>query len=70
MTNRLYRLTVDLTRYHPDFTVGAIGREAAHRAGMWARGSDRFFPMELPTGAAIDVLWDSVERVPDDNQES
>jgi hypothetical protein len=59
-----YKLTTDLTRYHPAFVVGAVGKQAPdYRRGEWGRGQpDRFFAMEID-GACIDVMWSSVERV-------
>jgi len=51
------RLTVDLTRYHREFKAGVVGTAERPRPGQF----DRFFLMRLPSGAAIDVLWQSVE---------
>ncbi len=64
-----YRLVCDLTRYHPEFVAGAVGTEARQgRRGSWARGSDRFFPLELKSGEVLDVLWSSVERVKEEQK--
>jgi|SRR5580765_287314 len=60
-----YRLTYDLTSYHPKFVVGVVGIEGPNeRRGTWGLGQpDRFFPFELPSGECLDVLWQSVERI-------
>jgi len=57
-------LLVDLTKYAPEFHAGVIGIEGrSSSSGVWARGSDRFFPFELQSGRCLDVLWKSVKRV-------
>ena len=59
MANERVCLLVDLTRHHPDFRLGAVGTNVG-RSPL----SDRFFRMCLESGAILDVLWKSVEVLP------
>ena len=56
------RLRVDLTRYHPEFQLGAEGWTAPAR-GMWARAQDRFTTVVLESGAWLDVLESGYEEI-------
>jgi hypothetical protein len=51
-----YRLLVDLTRYHPKFTEGAVGT-------IYHTHDDRFCVMTLDDGSSLKVLYQSIERV-------
>jgi hypothetical protein len=53
------RLTVDLTRYHPNLTQGATGTlvELHHPYG------DRFCVVSVPTAGRWPILYQSLEAV-------
>jgi hypothetical protein len=56
------RLTVDLTGYDSRCTEGSEG-ETCGPLSMWARGSDCFTGVRFDSGAALDVLWRSLEVI-------
>lgn len=58
---RKVELMIDLTKYHPDFKIGAKGETLPRvKIGMYGI-YDRFVAVELDTGAKLDVLCQSLK---------
>lgn len=59
-------LTVDLTKYHPDCKVGSTGKTIPnHKCGLYG-SFDHFVAVKFDNGAVLDVAYNSLEMVEDE----
>jgi len=58
------KLTVDLTKHDSRCVAGSEGWTGYSVSG-WARQFDRFVGVYFDSGARLDVLWKSLERIDD-----
>ena len=63
------KLKVDLTKYDNRCKVGSIGYTIPDiKLSMWG-DQDRFVAVRFDNGAQLDVLWDSLEIINENNEQ-
>ncbi len=60
------RLKVDLTKYKPGLVAGTEGTTIGNH-DIWSRGSDRFIGVHFPEKGTLDVLWESLDIIDEED---